>query len=48
LEQTGLLEAYILLARADEGIAKEYAAYRAQHRDKIRQYVSEHLMPSVE
>ncbi len=44
LSDEGLLEAFILITRADEGIAKDYAAYRDSHRDKIAQYISEWLI----
>jgi len=45
LNQARLLEPYILLARADEGVAQDYVAYRSQHRDKIAQYLSNHVIP---
>lgn len=38
LNDTGLLEAFILFARPDAGIARDYAAYRATNRDKLRRY----------
>jgi tetratricopeptide (TPR) repeat protein len=38
LNDAGLLEAFILFARADQGIARDYAAYRAANRDKLRKY----------
>jgi tetratricopeptide (TPR) repeat protein len=38
LDDAGLLEAYILFARPDEGIAKDYAAYRQANRDKLKRY----------
>jgi len=38
LNDTGLLEPYILFARPDEGIARDYAAYRKTNRDKLRRY----------
>lgn len=38
LQQEGLLEAFILFARADEGIARDYAAYRRANREKLRRY----------
>lgn len=49
LNDAGLLEAYILLARADEGIAQDYAKYRKANRDKLRRYMLEqvvHLSPN--
>jgi tetratricopeptide (TPR) repeat protein len=45
LSGAGLLEAYVLFARADKGIAEDYASYRSQHRDKLRQYLSEYFVP---
>jgi hypothetical protein len=44
LDGKGLLEAYILLAMADEGIAADYPNYRAQNRDKLRRYVVEYVL----
>jgi tetratricopeptide (TPR) repeat protein len=43
LEEAGLLEAYVLFARPDEGIAQDYAEYRKANRDKLRRYLVEHL-----
>lgn len=39
LKREGLLEAYALLERVDEELAKDYAAYRAEHRDKLERYI---------
>ncbi|HXM49741.1 MAG TPA: hypothetical protein VN956_18000 [Pyrinomonadaceae bacterium] len=38
LYEAGFLEAYVLYARPDNGIARDYAAYRAANRDKLRRY----------
>jgi len=38
LNDAGLLEAFVLFARPDAGIAHDYAAYRATNRDKLRRY----------
>jgi tetratricopeptide (TPR) repeat protein len=38
LNDAGLLEAFILFARPDQGIAMDYVAYRATNRDKLRRY----------
>ncbi len=38
LNDAGLLEAYILFARPDQGIARDYNAYRKANRDKLRRY----------
>jgi hypothetical protein len=44
LSDAGLLEAYILLARPDEGIAQDHAAYRKANPDKLRRYVVEYIL----
>jgi len=38
LAQDGFLEAYVLFARPDQGIARDYAAYRAVARERLKQY----------
>jgi tetratricopeptide (TPR) repeat protein len=43
LDDAGLLEAYVLFARADEGIAQDYADYRKAGRDKLRRYLVEYV-----
>ncbi|MFN7931308.1 MAG: tetratricopeptide repeat protein [Blastocatellia bacterium] len=43
LNDEGLLEAWILLARPDQGIAEDHAAYLKQNRDKLRRYVLEYV-----
>ena len=43
LHRDGLLEAYILLARADDGIARDYPEYRKSNRDKLRRYLNEYV-----
>ncbi|MGI9167716.1 MAG: tetratricopeptide repeat protein [Pyrinomonadaceae bacterium] len=47
LNDDGLLEAYILLARADDGIAKDHPSYLRQHRDNLRRYVVEYVITDV-
>jgi len=44
LNDAGLLEAYILLARADQGIAEDHPVYVRQNRDKLRRYVVEFVL----
>ena len=44
LNDEGLLEAYILLARPDEGIAADHPAYLKRNRDKLRRYVVEYVL----
>jgi len=38
LNDAGFLEAYVLYARPDKGIVRDYPAYRAANRDKLRRY----------
>jgi tetratricopeptide (TPR) repeat protein len=47
LKSEGLIEAYVLLARADQGIAQDYAAYRDAHRDKLTAYMNEYVAPEL-
>jgi tetratricopeptide (TPR) repeat protein len=44
LDEEGLLEAYILMALVDEGIAQDYMPYLKQNRDKLRQYVLKYVI----
>lgn len=38
LDDAGMLESFVLIARADAGIAQEYPAYRAAHRELVRKF----------
>jgi tetratricopeptide (TPR) repeat protein len=38
LNDAGLLETYILFARPDQGIVRDYAGYRKTNRDKLKRY----------
>lgn len=44
LSDEGLLEPFVLISRADQGIVKDYPTYRDAHREKIRQYISEWII----
>lgn len=44
LDDEGLLEAFILLARPDDGIATDYQAYLKTNREKLRRYVTLHVI----
>ncbi len=44
LNEAGLLEAYIFFARVDQGIVRDYAAYRQANRDKLRRYWKEFVI----
>ncbi|HEY8226195.1 MAG TPA: tetratricopeptide repeat protein [Pyrinomonadaceae bacterium] len=43
LSDEGLLEAYVLFAMADQGIAQDYALYRKDNREKLRRYLIEYV-----
>lgn len=47
IDQEGLLEPFVLLNRADQGIAQDYAGYRAVNRDKLRRYLDEFIVPKT-
>lgn len=47
LEQAGLIEPFVLLNRADNGIARDYEGYRSANRDKIRQYLDKFVVPKT-
>jgi hypothetical protein len=47
LADNGLLESYVLLTRPDRGIAQDYGAYRAEHREKLREYLSKFVVPEI-
>jgi len=40
-----MLEPYVLLNGADQGIAQDYAGYRAQNRAKLVEYRGEFIVP---
>jgi hypothetical protein len=45
LHQAGLLESYVLFRLGDEGIAKDYSAYRAKNRAKLEEYMDKFVVP---
>ncbi|HWT00880.1 MAG TPA: tetratricopeptide repeat protein [Pyrinomonadaceae bacterium] len=44
LEEAGLIEPYVLFARADRGIAQDFAEYRKANREKLRRYLLEYVI----
>jgi len=44
LDQDGLLEAFILLAMPDAGIANDFAGYRKTNTENLRRYVKQYVM----
>ena len=47
LRDAGALEAYVLFSLGDDGIAKDYIAYRAKNRDKLEAYMDKFVMPQI-
>ncbi|HEY7403121.1 MAG TPA: tetratricopeptide repeat protein [Candidatus Angelobacter sp.] len=45
LHEAGVLEPYVLFRLGDDGIAKDYADYRSQHRDKLEEYMDKFVVP---
>jgi tetratricopeptide (TPR) repeat protein len=44
LDKDGMLECWILLSHADQGIAQDYAAYRATHRELLHAYMDKYVV----
>lgn len=47
IQEMGFLEPFVLLNRADNEIAQDYASYREANRDKIRRYLDEFVVPKA-
>jgi len=47
IQEAGFLEPFVLLNRANAEIAQDYEAYRAAHRDTIRRYLDEYVVPKT-
>ncbi len=47
IQEAGLLEPYVLFDRVDADIAKDYVPYRDAHRENIRRYLDEFLVPKT-
>ncbi|MGA8366601.1 MAG: tetratricopeptide repeat protein [Candidatus Acidiferrales bacterium] len=43
--QADMIEPYVLLSAPDEGIAKDYEAYREKNRSKLEQYLGQFVVP---
>jgi tetratricopeptide (TPR) repeat protein len=44
LDKDGMIEAYVLLSAPDEGISKDYAGYRAEHRELLQSYLRKYVV----
>jgi tetratricopeptide (TPR) repeat protein len=45
LYDAGLIEPYILFSLGDRGIARDYASYRAKHRNRLEEYLNRFVLP---
>ena len=45
LRDAGLLDPYVLFSLGDDGIARDYSAYRSKNRDKLESYMDKFVMP---
>jgi len=45
LHETGLIDPYVLFSLGDDGIARDYKAYRAAHRAKLEDYMDKFVIP---
>ena len=45
LSYAGAIDAYVLFSLGDDGIAKDYVAYRASNRDKLEAYMDKFVVP---
>jgi hypothetical protein len=45
LNEAGLIDPYVLLSLGDDGIAKDYIAYRAKDRVKLEDYLDRFVVP---
>ncbi len=47
LKGKGLIESHVLFGLADQGIAKDYVGYRGKHRDALKTYLAEYVVPAL-
>jgi tetratricopeptide (TPR) repeat protein len=47
IQEEGFLEPFVLFSRADTEIAQDYEPYRAAHRENIRRYLDEFVVPKT-
>jgi len=47
LYDAGMIEPYVLFSLGDQGIAKDYAAYRARNRHREEEYLEKFVVPSL-
>jgi Flp pilus assembly protein TadD len=47
LHEAGLIDPYVLFSLGDDGIARDYKAYRAVNRAKLEEYMDKFVMPTL-
>ena len=47
LHEAGVIEPYVLFSLGDDGIAKDYKAYRAKNRAKLEEYMDKFVIPPM-
>jgi tetratricopeptide (TPR) repeat protein len=47
LQRAGLLEAYVLFSLGDDGVARDFAGYRARNRAKLEEYMDKFVVPAL-
>lgn len=47
MHDAGVIDPYVLFSLGDDGIAKDYIAYRAKNRDKLEAYMDKFVMPQI-
>jgi tetratricopeptide (TPR) repeat protein len=45
LHEAGLIDPYVLFSLGDDGIARDYKAYRTANRSKLEEYIDKFVMP---
>jgi hypothetical protein len=45
MHEAGLIDPYVLFSLGDDGIARDYKAYRAANRTKLEECVDKFVMP---
>jgi len=47
IDDSGLLDPFVLYNRADKDVARDYPAYREAHRDTLRRYLDDYVVPKT-
>jgi hypothetical protein len=47
LYHAGMIQPYVLFSLGDNGISRDYEAYRAHHRDQLQAYLEKFVVPPL-